>query len=95
MTLSNSEPPGSGQANLMILLFISQIHTTVTRTKLLLQYNSGWAFCATMRWPRFTSRIVGLWCFGYLFSTAHRFLIVNSAVMDANLFRVHDICSVR
>jgi hypothetical protein len=37
----------------------------------------------------------GEWCFGYLISTAHRFLIVNSAVMDANLFRVHDICSVR
>jgi hypothetical protein len=79
----------------MILLFIHQIHTTVTRTNLLLQYNSGWPFCATMSWPRFTSRIVGLWCFGYLISTAHRFLIVNSAVMDANLFRVHDICSVR
>ena len=31
----------SGQAILMILLFINQIHTTVTRTNLLLHYNSG------------------------------------------------------
>ena len=48
-----------------------------------------------MRWPRFTSRIGRIVVLGYLISTTRRFLIVNSAVMDANSVRVHDICSVR
>ena len=51
----------------------ADIHTTVTRTNLLFQYNSGWLFCAEMRWPRFTSRIVGivvLWLLNFCWPSA-------------------------